>query len=535
MIDSSGYRNPDPSLLDAESLRRRVAELEQANASLEASEARYRDLVENARDMIWTVDLAGNVTFLNSACQHITGYTKEELLGKELADLAPPNSLEAAREALSRKWKNEKDTSFEIRIVAKSGNLVDLEVNSAILERNGSPSVVLAIARDISERKALQEQLQQSNKLEAVGRLAGGVAHDFNNLLTVIFGYSQLLLNRVNTEHPMHAGLDQIRQSAEKAAVLTRQLLAFSRKQPLQPAILDLSGLVAGMQKLLRRLIGEHIELVTRYSPNPCRVSADASQIEQIIMNLALNARDAMPNGGTVTIETTHLELTPQNAGAYLPGHYAVLRVTDTGADIDKVTRSHLFDPFFTTKRHDNSGLGLSAVYGMVEQHGGFIRVSSAPGAGATFDVCLPLLAPEPHPAEIGSPEATLLAGSETILVVEDEVGVRTLIAETLSDYGYSVVEAKDSSHALEIARGGTPRIDLLLTDIVMPKINGRNLADAWHLLHPEAKVLFISGYVDSPSFGDMIAGLEDRLLQKPFSGVKLARKVRDALDGGAS
>jgi two-component system cell cycle sensor histidine kinase/response regulator CckA len=522
--------NADLLLRELEALRERVVELEQANAALEAREGRYRDLIENARDMIWTVDLTGGVTFLNSACEHITGYGKQELLGKELSDLVDPCNLEQAQEALSRKWKHEKSTSFDIQIVAKNGRRVDLEVNSAILERDGRPAGILAIARDISERKLLQDQLQQSNKLEAVGRLAGGVAHDFNNLLTVIAGYSQLLLNRIQPDHPMFAGLDQIRLSADRAAVLTRQLLAFSRRQPLQPAVLDLNQVLGDMGKMLRRLIGEHIELATSHCPEPCLVHADASQIEQIVMNLVLNANDAMPEGGTVTIETANIELTPRAAGTHHAGRYARVSVIDTGGGIDNETRGHLFEPFFTTKGEKGAGLGLSAVYGMVEQHGGFVRVSSERGAGSRFDICLPGL-PEFTPLRDTDFDCAAMRGSETVLVVEDEGGVLKLIGETLRGYGYRVIEANDSAHALDMAQLRIPRVDLLLTDIVMPAVNGRRLADAWRSTRPDLKVLYMSGYTDNPSMGEMLTGLGDHLLQKPFSGAKLALKVREVLD----
>jgi two-component system cell cycle sensor histidine kinase/response regulator CckA len=523
-------KNPETDL-EIASLRARIAELEQANLALEAREGKYRDLIENARDMIWTVDLAGAVTFLNSACEHITGYTKEELLGKDLTELVAARNLGTAREALTRKWKNAKSTSFEVQILAKGGRRVDLEVNSAILERDGKPAGILAIARDVSERKLLEEQLQQSNKLEAVGRLAGGVAHDFNNLLTVIAGYSQLLLNRVEAGHPMFQGLDQIRQSADKAAILTRQLLAFSRRQPLQPALVDLNTVVTDMQKMLRRVIGEHIELVTNICPEPCRVQADASQIDQIVMNLALNARDAMQGGGSVTVETANVDLKLETAGAHPAGAYARLTVIDTGEGIDIETRNHLFEPFFTTKSGDGAGLGLSAVYGMVEQHGGFIQVTNEPGAGARFDIYLPRLFQAPEYVEPGFSDAAALRGIETILVVEDEAGVLKLIAETLRMYGYTVIEENDSGAALQRAGRETPRVDLLITDIVMPRVNGRILADAWKAAHPDLKVLYISGYMDNASVGYLLDDIGDELLQKPFSGARLARKIRETLD----
>jgi CheY-like chemotaxis protein len=364
-----------------------------------------------------------------------------------------------------------------------------------------------------------------------VGRLAGGVAHDFNNLLTVIVGYSQLLLNRVDVEHPMHAGLDQIRQSADKAAALTRQLLAFSRRQPVQLSLIDLNSVITAMQKMLRRLIGEHIELVTKICAEPCNVRADSSQVEQVVLNLALNARDAMPGGGTCTIETATVEFSAETAGTHPPGMYSVVSVIDTGGGIDTETRNHLFEPFFTTKGDQNgSGLGLSAVYGMVNQHGGFVRVSNEPGSGARFDVCLPRVTEVDEPADLDLIEQAV-TGSETILVVEDEPGVLRLIAETLRTYGYQVMESSDSSEALRMANYSSPHVDLLLTDIVMPKINGRSLADAWKERHPDLKVLFISGYMDNPSVGYMLEDLGDQLLEKPFSGAKLARKVRETLD----
>ena len=623
-----------------------MGELERANAILEARDGRYRDLIENAKDMIWTLDPDGAVTFLNSACETITGYTKQELTGKELAKLARAEDLDG--------------TPFEIRILAKDGSPIELEVNGAILERDGKPAGFLAIARDITvrkqaheilrrnaqefeflfanhpqpmwvfdaqtlrflevnraalakygysreeflamsaadmrprddvplanhlserlsgqsgnagdwrhstkdgriidvevlwhtvvfagrsailaviqdvtERRLLEEQLQQSHKLEAVGRLAGGVGHDFNNLLTVIAGYSQLLLNRIEVEHPMHAGLDQIRQSADKAAILTRQLLAFSRRQPMQPAVIDLNTVVTDMEKILRRLIGERLKLVIRLCPELGLVRADPSQIEEAIMNLALNARDAMPHGGTVGIETTKTEFTGQAAAGRPVGAYVLVSVTDTGEGIDSGTRSHLFEPFFTTKgQREGAGLGLSAVYGIVEQHGGFMRVSSEPGQGSRFDICLPRLPHVPDPAAVALAEPIGAGGSETILIVENEAGVLKLIAETLRTYGYTVLEASDGAEALEIAKRERPRVDLLLTDMVMPKMTGRNLADSWRILHPDVKVLYMSGYANDEPVGDLFSGLGDRLLQKPFSGATLAQKVREAIDDDAN
>ena len=639
-----------------ERLRKRVAELEEANAAFEARNTWYSELIERAHDMLWTVDLSGAVTFLNSACQNITGYTKQELLGKSLADMVPPENLERVREALSQKWDLEQSRRYEIQILAKNGSIVDLEVTSSLIEHGGRPAGLLAIARDvtvrkqaqealrqsaqnfeylfanhpmpmwvfdlkthqflevnqaaaekygysrgeflampatalrppgdtarflayldhaapdgfgdaghwrhvtksgriidtevfwramtfagreailsvmqdISERKLLEEQLRQAHKLEAVGRLAGGVAHDFNNLLTVIGGYSQLLLNRIDLEHPMHAGLEQIRQSAEKASALTRQLLAFSRRQTLQPGILDLNKMVTDMDKILRRLIGEHIELVTALSPDLGRIHADPSQIEQSLLNLILNAREAMPKGGTITVATERAECpAAEVAAGRRPGVYAMLSVTDTGKGIDNEIRSLLFDPFFTTKeQREGAGLGLSAVYGTVEQHGGFIRVLSEPGKGARFEVYLPQCPDSDEPPEFDSMG---LRGRETILVVEDEVVVLRLVSETLRAYGYTVLESSDSVAALEMARRDEVIVDVLLTDIVMPKVNGRALAEGWKARRPKLKVLFMSGYGEDPTAHSRLAETPVSLLPKPFSSFKLARTIRELLDG---
>jgi two-component system, cell cycle sensor histidine kinase and response regulator CckA len=526
--ERNGKLHPETADAYAERLERRIAELEAANAALAAREGWYRDLIDNARDMIWTVDLSGATrsarSLPNSSCFVYPVIDSQA----EFRNVTAPDNIESARDALTRKWKSAKSTSFEIQIRSKSGRAVDLEVNSAILERDRQPQGILAIARDISERKALEEQLRQASKLEAVGRLAGGVAHDFNNLLTIITGYSQLLLNRVDADQPMHSGLDQIRISAERAAVLTRQLLAFSRRQPMQPALLDLNVVVADMKKMLGRLIGENIELTLKLCPEPCRVQADAGQLDQVVMNLVLNARDAMPDGGTVTVATSTVELTSKTAGANRVGPYSIVSVSDTGAGMSSDMRSHLFEPFYTPRGDSSSGLALSAVYGIVEQHGGFLRVASGPAAGTRFDVCLPRLID--NGVLRSAPEAGCLGGGETILVVEDEPGVLKLIAETLRVYGYKVIEAPDSAKAMAMARSGT-KIDLLLTDVVMPKVNGRSLAEEWVARHPGLRVLYMSGYSNNPTVGHMLNDLGENLLTKPFSGAKLALKIREVLE----
>ena len=648
---SDPSRIPDDSVPEIQSLRNRIAELEHANATLEAMAGPYRDLIEHARDMIWTVDMAGSVNFLNSACETITGYTKDELLGLGLADIIAPEDRETAYESMTRRWDGDRMRHYEIRILAKNGQAVDLEVSSALLKRTDVPAGILAIGRDITarkqaqealrrsaenfeylfsnhpmpmwvidtkslqflevnqaamerygysreqflamssaalrppgeaeryrnyirdlqpgghgdaghwqhlakngrifdtevfwrslnfggrdavlavitditERKALEEQLRQSHKLEAVGRLAGGVAHEFNNLLTVILGYSQLLLNHLDHEHPMHAGLDQIRGSAEKAGILTRQLMAFSRRQSLQPGILDLNKVVAGMEKTLVRLIGDEIQLVTKLRPDLGLARADPTEIEQALMNLALNARDAMPQGGTLTFETANVDFSnPEEAAGHRPGAYAMVAVTDTGEGIDTETQSRLFEPFFSTRgKRAGGGLGLAFVYGMIEQHGGFVRVSSELGRGSRFEVYLPNI---PDPTDVSVHESTEVRGRETILVVESKAGVRKLIAEALRSCGYTVLESASSAEALELAKKEQPAVDLLLTDSALPGSNGQELAEAWKRLRPNSKMVFMF----DAAGGEEPCGPE-RLLPKPFSSVKLAQTIREALDG---
>jgi PAS domain S-box-containing protein len=517
-------------------IARDVTERLQTQEALRRSAREFEYLFSNHPQPMWVFD-AGTLRFLevNQAAQSKYGYSREEFLNLTAADIRPQDDVPRLKEMVRDRPPGKSGSAGYWRHCTRAGRVLDVEVLWHQVTFAGHDAI-LAVIQDVSERRLFEEQLQQSHKLEAVGRLAGGVAHDFNNLLTVITGYSQLLMNRINTEHPMHSGLDQIRQSADKAAILTRQLLAFSRRQAIQPGILDLNTIVTDMEKMLRRLIGEHIELVTRLAPELGHVRADPSQIEEIMMNLALNARDAMPEGGVLTIETSKAEFSVQAAAGHPGGRYVVVSVSDTGAGFDGETRSHMFEPFFTTKRnHEGGGLGLSAVYGMIEQNDGFVRVSSEPGAGARFDICLPRLPHVPDLSGVALPEAMGIGGSETILVVEDEAGVLKLIAETLRVYGYNVLATTDSTEALEMARREPCDVDMLLTDIVMPRVNGRNLAEAWQIAHPDLKVLYISGYSKDPQVGHMLSGLEDRLLLKPFSGAKLAQKVRETLDDAAN
>jgi nitrogen-specific signal transduction histidine kinase/ActR/RegA family two-component response regulator len=386
---------------------------------------------------------------------------------------------------------------------------------------NVRPGRHIAVVRDLTKQKELETQLRQAQKMEAVGRLAGGIAHDFNNLLTAISGYSEFLIAG-QTDDKLRRHAHEIKKAADRAASLTGQLLAFSRRQVLQPRVLDLNAVVSDMDMMLRRLIGEDVELVTMLDPELLPVRADPTQVEQVIVNLAVNARDAMPQGGSVTIETENVVLDDDA--------YVELRLTDTGIGMTETERQQLFDPFFTTKE-GGTGLGLATVYGIVDQSGGRIEVDSAPGHGSSFRILLPATeAPveEREAQETVAPET----GEETILLVEDEVVVRQLVAEILETSGYSVLPAGDGPSALELLRRHSGAVDLLVTDVVMPGMSGPEVATAVTAMRPGTQVLYISGYTDSAigHHGVLEPGIA--FLQKPFSADDLARKVRNVLDG---
>jgi nitrogen-specific signal transduction histidine kinase/ActR/RegA family two-component response regulator len=388
---------------------------------------------------------------------------------------------------------------------------------------------------DITERKQLEEQFMQAQKMEAFGRLAGGVAHDFNNLLTVILGYCELGLQSLEPQEPLREHIEEIHKAGERAAGLTRRLLAFSRQQALAPQVLDLNTLVANLDKLLRRLIGEDIELVTIQSPGLGTVKADPGQLEQVIMNLVVNARDAMPQGGKLIIETANADLDEAYAGRHVtvkPGPYVTLAVSDTGTGMDAGVLAHIFEPFFTTKeRGKGTGLGLATVYGMVKQSGGNVWAYSEPGRGTTFKIYLPRLkeiALEPSPLITCIP---LAQGSETILVVEDEEEVRALVRGILQGRGYSVLEASRPSEALATCQHHKGPIHLLLTDVVMPEMSGPELAQRFKGFHSDARVLYMSGYTGDAIVHFGILDSANPFVQKPFTTDAFAQKVREVLD----
>jgi signal transduction histidine kinase/CheY-like chemotaxis protein len=442
-------------------------------------------------------------------------------------------------------WERPEDRARFIEILHKNGSVRDLEISfrtksgeirtaldsAEILEVAGQPCAI-AIFRDITEQKTLEKQLRQTQKMEAIGQLTGGIAHDFNNLLGVIIGYSEILEQRLPPDDPLHKDCLQIKKAGQSAASLTRQLLAFSRQQVLEPKVLDLNAIVLNVEKMLRRLIGEHIDLRTSLDPTLGNVKADQSQIEQVILNLAVNARDAMAEGGKLLIETANVDLDQDYARRHrpqLPGQYVLLSVADTGKGMDAETQAHIFEPFFTTKEvGKGTGLGLSTVYGVVRQSGGHIWVYSEPGQGTTFKIYLPRVARMVQAQQAPATPGDSMRGSETILLVEDEESLRGLTRSLLEDSGYTVLEAELPEAAVEIAaRHGGP-IHLLLTDMVMPGMDGRALAETLSPVRPEMKVIYMSGYTGFTPSG--LADSEVAWLAKPFTRQTLLRKVREAI-----
>ena len=504
--------------------------------ALRRSEEQYRELVDSARDLFFALTVDGTITALNPAFERAVGWPRAEWVGRSFKDLVHGDDLEEAYDLFARVLKGDTLADAVLRFRSREGTYVIGEVHANLRLQDGRVTGLHGVVRDVTDRVRLEEQLRQAQKMEAVGRLAGGVAHDFNNLLTAIAGYSDLLLQDLAASDSRRADVEEIKKAAERAAALTRQLLAFSRRQVVQPRVLDLNTVVRGAEKLLRRLIGEDVHLVTRLAPDLGAVRADAGQLEQVVMNLAVNARDAMRGGGTLAVETANVTVTtaqrlPEQA-PMPPGRYVELRVSDTGAGIDEETRRHLFEPFFTTRdTGKGTGLGLATVYGIVKQSNGFVWVDSAVGAGSTFTVDLPLVDEPVQAAEAVPATPADVRGTETVLLVEDESAVRAIARETLRARGFKVLEAEDGEGALRVAEGTPDTIDLLLTDVVMPGISGRAVADRLTAQRPGLRVLYMSGYTADAlgQHGVLDAGIS--YLQKPFAPDQLSRKVREVLD----
>jgi PAS domain S-box-containing protein len=512
----------------------------QMEAALAESERAYRSTFDEAPVGIAHMSLDGAWARVNRRLADMLGYTGSELVARSVGALQSPEAEERDRELRAQLLAGALDRSVtETRFRHRDGHLVRANVTVSLhRDLAGQPQYFIAIIEDISERRALEEQLGQAHKMEAVGRLAGGVAHDFNNLLTAILGYSNLVLEQLEPGHPARADVEEMKRAGESAAALTQQLLAFSRKQILQPQVLDLNEVVVRADALLRRLIGEHIVLVRSLEPGLDRVSADPGQLEQVILNLAINARDAMPSGGTLTIETANVDLDDAYAlqhGGVSPGPHVMLAVSDTGVGMDEQTQARIFEPFFTTKRRgEGTGLGLSTVYGIVQQSGGAIWVYSEPDRGTTFKVYFPR-AEQVQPAAAAQPDAVRLNGTETILLAEDQPEVRSIACAVLRRHGYRVLEASHGDEALRIVRAHREPIHLLLSDVVMPAMSGPELARLVQGEHPGIRVLFASGYTDDAIVSHGVLDPGVAFLQKPFTPASLLRKIRELLDAPAA
>jgi PAS domain S-box-containing protein len=502
-------------------------------AAMEESEARYRKITEASFDGIAIV-VDDIILDANRGFAEIFGYTIEEVLGRPVSDFLAEESLAEVR----RRAEMHVEGMYEFAGMHRTGRRIMLEAMTKSHDIGGRPGRISAF-RDVTEKRALEAQFRQAQKMDAVGKLAGGVAHDFNNLLTVIMSCTDLLLTDESDPAAQREDLEQIRDAALAAASLTRQLLAFSRQEVIQPRIVDVNAVVSSADGILRRLIGEDIELTTVLTDDQAVVKIDRSQLEQVIVNLAVNARDAMPKGGKLTIETMNVDVDASYATKHwsaAPGRYTVISVADTGTGMDEGTQARIFEPFYTTKDvGKGTGLGLAMVYATIKQSSGFIWVYSEPGSGTTFKIYLPL-AQEGVPATTnGKANNGPLRGSEIIVLAEDSAAVRSTARQILERAGYTVLEAPNGKTALEIARKKSNQIHMLITDVVMPEMSGRQLTERFAAIRPAAKILYMSGYTDDAivRHGVVSAGID--YLQKPFSSEALLRKVRDVLDSNGS
>ena len=525
-----------PAVRSALEMRNHRAERAAAEAALRANEQRFRALVEHSWDAIALFGPDGAILYGSPATTRVLGYELAEFVGRNALDLIHPEDRDLVVGRLTEAMANPRGrVDVAARVKHKDGAWRYLEGVLTNLLDDPSVGGIVNNYRDATERRSLEQQVIQAQKMEAVGRLAGGVAHDFNNILTAIGGYTDLLLEDLPLDDPRRQDVDEIHRAADRAAALTQQLLAFSRRQVLQPKVIDLNALVSNVEKLLGRLIGADVQLATALADEVGRVRADPGQLEQVIVNLAVNARDAMPGGGRLTIETRNVDLDAAYAAEHrtvVPGPYVVIAVSDTGTGMSADTQSHMFEPFFTTKEvGKGTGLGLATVYGIVKQSGGSIWVYSELGHGTTIKVYLPRVDEPPDPlAAPGLANPERLRGTETILLVEDEPAVRAVARQILARQGYTVLEAPDGPAALAMV-AGRARVDLILTDVVMPGMSGRTLADQLATRWPGVRVLYMSGYTDDAivRHGMLEPGLA--YLQKPFRPDALVRKVREVLN----
>jgi two-component system, cell cycle sensor histidine kinase and response regulator CckA len=503
---------------------------------LSAGEELFRLITENAADMIAVVDAHGQRLYNSPSYQKVLGYSQEELQSTSSLDQVHPADQETVKSAAGEAMSGSVGKHIEYRMRHKDGTWRTLESTaSTIRNADGTVAKLVIVNRDITGRRRLEDQLRQSQKMEAVGRLSGGVAHDFNNLLGIIIGYGEILEEGLEPTNQLRESVEEILKAGRQAASLTRQLLAFSRQQVLEPKVIDLNSIISDTEKMLRRLIGEDVTLRTELNPSLARIKADRGQVEQVILNLAVNARDAMPHGGKLLIKTDNSVIdevfAQQVSYPVQVGSYITLIVTDTGTGMDAATQSRIFEPFFTTKeKGKGTGLGLSLVYGVVKQSGGYINVHSEPGRGTTFTIHFPAVdaAIDPHdrPKEVRS-----LKGTETILVVEDQDGLLSLTRSLLERGGYRVLVARDGDEALKVSQQFKEKIHLMLTDVILPGINGRVLADLMAQHRPDMKVVYMSGYTGQTFNGHAILAPGSIFLMKPFTREALAAKIGEGLE----
>ncbi len=528
---------------DISSRQQAEAELHRRFVQLQHSEERYRALYDDNPAMYFTVDISGKILSVNQFGADQLGYKVEELVGQSVLEVFYEEDKSTAQQNLAAWLQNpEQIAPCELRKVRKDGTLLWVKELPRVVRDSDGRQVVLIVCEDITKSKEMEEalrqreeQLRQAHKMEAIGRLAGGVAHDFNNMLTAIIGTAEMTMLELNRDHPVRKELKGIKQTADRAANLARQLLTFARRQIIAPSLLNLNDVLLNLDKLLHRLAGEGVELAISTAPDLGFVKVDSGQIEQMIINLAINARDTMPHGGKLTIETANVTLDEAHARQHpevAPGEYVMLLVRDTGAGMTEEVKKHLFEPFFSAEdTGKGTGLGLATAYGVVKQNHGHILVDSAPGQGTAFRIYLPRLAdagivPEYDQSHVPSP------GTETVLLVEDEPGVREVAARLLRERGYHVLVAANGDEAVQMAKAhAKDKIHLLITDVVMPRLSGKMVADQLKALQPDMKVLFISGYADNTIIRPGNEDTSLAFLQKPFSPALLAHKIREMLD----
>ncbi len=533
-VTISPVKDAEGIIIGASAIARDITDRKRVEEKLQESESHFRSLVHDAPYGIYRVTLDGRLLHVNPAVVKMLGYESDQELmacNVEKEVCRDPQAHQSLHQSYSQK-QDFRDVEAEWR--RKDGKIITVKMTGhPVFDKDRSLAYFEVFAEDITERRNLEKQLFQSQKMEAIGRLAGGVAHDFNNLLGVILGHSDILDQQIGADGRLRKSVEATRNAAERAAALTMQLLAFSRKQVIEPTVIDLNASVMEIEKMLHRVIGEDIELAIRPQSRLWRVKADAGQLSQVLMNLAINSRDAMPDGGKLVIETANVELDAtygrQHLGAK-PGPHVMLAVSDTGIGMDSETLSHIFEPFFTTKETGKgTGLGLSMVYGIVKQSNGYIMAYSEPGRGTTFKIYFPRTEESvslPQKVEEETPR-----GTETVLVVEDEPALRELTCLLLKDAGYTVLESFAVEDAIETGKDGQRNIDLLLTDIVMPRLDGRELANQMVSLRPNLRVLYMSGYTDDVIVHRGILKQMTMLVQKPFTKSTLLRKVRETLD----